>query len=130
MSKAAEAIRGEIPFPQAGEGVTLRFTNPVILTLQGKLGDDFIASAFERISKFDTRFVAECVNAAIHKDGKPGVMRFTDLDHVPIDEIGLVVLDGIYLAVFGRRFEEQLEYARIMRARRDGDEGPPESPAT
>jgi hypothetical protein len=130
MSSIAAGLRGEIPFPQAGEGVTLRFTNSIMLTLQDKLGADFVSEAYPRVAKHDLMFIATCVNMAIHKDGKPAALRFADLDHIPIEDIESIVLDGIFLAVFGRTFEGQLEYARVMAARGGADAPPPVTPET
>lgn len=129
MTSAIEAIRGERPLPEAGEGVTLRVTNSALVKLQAEFGDDFVFQAYERVTKFDAKFIVAVFVAAAHKDGKPGLLKAEDVDHIPVDELGLAVLDALYLAVFGRRFEDQVRHAEIMRHKAQTD-SPTPSPET
>ena len=128
MSEILAKVRGEIPFPEAGEGVIIRFTNNDIVELQTLLGDDIIQNAAIRAANFDIRFIAECAKRGVIKKGM--VVPQKDYDHVPLEDLGAKIVDGLWVAAFGRTYEDQIRWATIERARRDADESPPESPAT
>ncbi|TJW14464.1 MAG: hypothetical protein E5W82_10840 [Mesorhizobium sp.] len=102
-------IRGEISFPQAGEGVFIRFTNTDCDNLQGKFGENWFADAVARLNRVDTTFLRECVAFGGKKDGKPFRIKYDELD-CPMVEILDAVLDALFLAVHGRKFEDHLDY--------------------
>lgn len=102
-------MRGEVPFPQAGEGVVLRFTNPDCDKLQGKFGENWFADVVPRLNRFDTTYIKECVAVGGKKDGKPFAIKYDELD-CPMIEIVDAVLDGLFLAMHGRTFEDHLDY--------------------
>lgn len=125
---AIQAMRGEIPFPQAGEGVTVRFTNADFVKIQEIFGEEAIVRSPAKIGWHDIRFIAECAKLGVRgQDKKP--LPPEAYDHVPIEELGGAILDGIYIALFGRRFEEQQKWAQIEAARVGANSGPLQNPA-
>ncbi|TIX28927.1 hypothetical protein [Mesorhizobium sp.] len=102
-------LRADLPFPQAGEGVYIRFTNPDCDNLQGKFGPDWFADSVPRLNRFDTTYIRECVALGGKKDGKPFRIKYDELDCAMI-EIVDVILDGLFLAMHGRKFEDHLDY--------------------
>lgn len=102
-------MRGDVPFPQAGEGVYLRFTNPDCDQLQGKFGDNWFADVVPRLNRIDTAYLRECIAFGGKKDGKPFRIKYDELD-CPMIEIIDTVLDALFLAVHGRKFEDHLDY--------------------
>ena len=122
-------IRGEVPFPAAGEGVALRFTNPDCDALQKKYGDHWFTDAMARCNRFDLEFIRDCVLIGTKKDGKKHVVDWDKLD-CTIFEASEAVLDALFLAVHGRNFNDYLEYLnskRNLEAAKE-DEGNSSSP--
>lgn len=116
-------IRGEVPFPQAGEGVVLRFTNPDCNHLQKKFGDMWFADAIARANRFDMEFLKECVTVGAKFEGKPKIIAFDSLDCTLVD-VAEAVIDGLFLAMHGRTFEDHLSYLDSVRtANKEEDEG-------
>lgn len=107
-------MRSDIPFPQAGEGVYLRFTNVDCDHLQGKFGDNWFADIIPRLNRIDTTYLRECIAIGGKKDGKPFRIKYDELDCTLIETID-VVLDGLFLAVHGRKFEDHLDYLASMK---------------
>ena len=102
-------VRGELPFPAAGEGVVLRFTNPDCDQLQKEYKDNWFADAVQRCNRFDVVFLRKCVEIGTKKDGKHIIVKYDSLD-CPLVEIAQSVLDALFLAMHGRTFEDHLEY--------------------
>ena len=102
-------VRGELPFPVAGEGVILRFTNPDCDQLQKEFGDNWFLAAVERCNRFDMAYLRKCVEVGVKKDGKHIIVKYDALD-CTIVEIAQSVLDALFLAMHGRTFDDHLEY--------------------
>lgn len=121
-------MRGELPFPIAGEGVVLRFTNPDCAKLQEIFGENWFSDAWAKVNRFDMKFLQTCVEIGAKKDGKPIQVGFGGLD-APMHEIAQAVLDGLFLAMHGRNFEDHLEYLEsIKNSVSEEDEGNALSP--
>lgn len=106
-------MRGELPFPAAGEGTVLRFTNPDCDKLQKEFGDNWFADVVQRCNRFDVVFLRKCIEIGAKKDGKTVNAAYDDLD-CPMVEIAQSVLDALFLAMHGRTFEDHLEYLDSM----------------
>ncbi|RWD00168.1 MAG: hypothetical protein EOS58_30780 [Mesorhizobium sp.] len=117
-------IRGEVPFPQAGEGVYLRFSNPDCDQLQGKFGENWFADAVPRLNRVDTLYLRNCLAFGGKKDGKPFRIDYDTLD-CPIGDMLDAVLDALFLAVHGRKFDDHLDYLANVKKLEvaDGDQG-------
>ncbi|BCH33121.1 hypothetical protein MesoLjLc_50510 [Mesorhizobium sp. L-8-10] len=123
-------MRGELPFPEAGEGVVLRFTNPDCDHLHKKFGDQWFGDAVARCNRADMTYLRECVAVGGKKDGKGHRIAFDELD-CPVFVICEKVLDALFLAMHGRTFEAHLNHldsVAIANAGKNDDEGNASSP--
>ena len=102
-------IRGELPFPAAGEGVALRFTNPDCDKLQEKFGENWFLDSIARCNRFDMAYIRECILLGAKKDGKKFAVEYDKLDCTVV-EMAETVLDALFLAMQGRTFNDHLEY--------------------
>ncbi|WP_192246046.1 hypothetical protein [Mesorhizobium silamurunense] len=107
-------LRGELPFPAAGEGVVLRFTNVDLDSLQAKFGDNYFGDAVPRLNRFDMKYMREVIAYGGKKDGKPFRIAFDELD-IPTVDIANAALDALFLAMHGRTFEGHLDYLENVR---------------
>lgn len=102
-------IRGDFPFPLAGEGVVLRFNNVDCAHLQEKFHENWFLDAPSKLNRSDIAFMKECWATGAKIDGKPARIPFEQLD-VPLAELSNALLDALYIAVMGRTFDKHLEY--------------------
>ncbi len=109
-----ESMRGELPFPEAGEGVVLRFNNQDCSLLQKDLGDNWFADAFARLNRSDVVFIKLGYELGCKLDGKPARLKFDD-NNLPLADLSNKILDALYLAVVGRTFEAHLEFLESKR---------------
>lgn len=116
------AMRGELPFPEAGEGIVLRFNNMDCDLLQKELGDNWFADAFARLNRSDMTYIKLGYELGCKLDGKPARLKFAEND-VPLAEVSNKILDALYLAVVGRTFEAHLEFLESKRATLLADAG-------
>lgn len=123
-------MRGEIPFPEAGEGIVLRFRNPDCDLLQKKFGDSWFLDALPKCNRFDMEFLRECVKVGAKKDGKKAEIDFDSLD-IPLSTISEHVIDALFLAMHGRTFNDQLTFLDNMKhlnaKESEGNESSPEN---
>ncbi|CDX26643.1 hypothetical protein MPL3356_60478 [Mesorhizobium plurifarium] len=123
-------LRGQVPFPDGGEGVYLRFTNPDLDNLQAKFGDNYFADCVPRLNRFDPKFMRECIAFGGKKDGKPFRIAYDDLD-CPQVVTANAILDALFLAMHGRTFEGHLDYLENVRKLEvNDDSGNQSSPAS
>ena len=78
-----DRLRAVVPFPVAGEGIGLKFSNSACAELQ------------------------VCVELGAVKDGKPTKVEFDNID-VPLMQIAESVLDALYMSVHGMTFGDYL----------------------
>ena len=114
-------VRGELPFPAAGEGVILRFTNADCDHLQKEFSDNWFADAVQRCNRFDTIYLRKCVEVGAKKEGKHFIVKYDSID-CPLVEIAQSVLDALFLAMHGRTFEDHLAYLDGLRTVANKDE--------
>lgn len=119
-----DRLRGETPFPEGGNGVSLKFINSKQAELQALFGDQWFTGAFDRISKIDVVFIFACIKAGAHKDGKPFVINIDSIG-APINEVAPKVLDALYISVHGQTFTEfAAEFVKAREAERLNGELP------
>lgn len=121
-------MRGELPFPEAGEGIVLRFRNPDCEHLQKMFGENWFMDSIPRCNRFDMAYLRECITVGAKKDGKKVKVDFDELD-CPVGRMAEVVLDSLFLAMQGRTFNDHLEYLDSMKHAKD-DEGNASGPET
>lgn len=123
----ADRLRGETPFPQAGEGVSLYFTNSACVKLQAQFGDKWITGAFERLNQIDANFAFTCIKLGARKDGKPFNVDIDKME-VPVKDLMLPVLDALFMSVHGQTFDEHLKelMAQMKAAELSGEPPLPE----
>lgn len=102
-----DRLRAEVPFPAAGEGIALKFSNSGCAELQKRYGADWFTSAHNRLNNFDPDFIRACVEIGAVKDKKPVKVDFDSLD-VPMMQIAETVLDALYVCVHGMTFGDYL----------------------
>lgn len=119
-------LRGEAPFPQAGEGVVLRYTNQDCEQLQKMFGDDWFNECVQRLNRFDMAYIRGCIEVGGKKGGKPHIIPFLKLD-CTVSELAQVVLDALFLAMHGRTFEDYIKFLDEQAKTKD-DEGNSSSP--
>ena len=107
-------MRGELPFPDAGEGIVLRFTNPDCAAIQKRFGPDWFQDALTRCNRTDIEYIEYCFELGAKKDGKPARLKFAEVD-VPLSTISQAILDSLFLAVMGRTFEDHLQFMEEKR---------------
>jgi hypothetical protein len=105
------ALRGETPFPEAGEGVSLRFTNAACMKLQQKFGSSWFTGAIERLDQFDLEFFRYALEVGGQKDDKPHKIDFDTLD-VPIADVAAKIVDALFISVHGRTFQAYITWIR------------------
>lgn len=121
--------RGEIPFPEAGEGIVLRFTNSDLSAIQKQFGPEWFNETFARLNRTDVDFIKFCYERGCKTfDGKYANLKF-DNSPVPVAALSNPILDGLFMAVLGRTFDEHLkmmekkaELARLDAAATEDDD--------
>ena len=103
----ADRLRVEVPFPQAGEGIALKFGNSGCAELQKRYGAEWFTNAHTRLNNFDPDFMKVCVEIGAVKDGKRTKVDFDSID-VPLMQIAEPILDALYVSVHGMTFAEYL----------------------
>lgn len=103
----AASLRGETPFPQAGEGVFLQFKTADKLALQHKFGDSWFVGAFERCDRYDMEFIVECLKVGGKKDGKPFPID-PDTIEAPLADVSTTVLNALYMSTHGKTYPDYL----------------------
>jgi hypothetical protein len=131
--KRIEAIRkrGEVDFPEAGEGVILRFTNADLARIEdqfeGDYYNDFVDQAVNGRMKAST--IVLLVSYGAKKDGKPYKVPDEILDDMAINDVGDLILDALSVAKRGKTFRELMEdfQAKLAEKGEAGadDENPP-----
>lgn len=118
-------------FPDAGEGVFLRFRNRDLRDLfnDPDFGPNYVQVATEGIIRFDLNIIDKLLKAGAKKGDAEFKVSLDDLDGVSLEEVQRALLDALSLSVNGRKYLEQIEYvdAEIRRRQKAGD---PEGPTT
>lgn len=112
MTVPANKRRGEVPFPEAGEGAYLQFTIDAMERLNDELGDDYLSITLNQVANLSpVRFLRTMVEMTLH-DGSIDDYPFG----LPMDEVKERVLDAVYLSINGKttaQFREEAEKAQI-----------------
>jgi hypothetical protein len=120
-------LRGESPFPEAGEGVSLLFTWSDQLALQKKYGEDWYTLADVRCLKLDVEFIGECVKLGARKDGKRWTVALDDIA-AAMEAVALAVLNGIFMSTRGKDFATVAKEAKAARDKAKDDESKGDGP--
>lgn len=119
----ADLMRIETPFPCAGEGVSLMFSNRACAELQKRFGAEWFTSSSTRLNNFDTEYMAACVEVGSMKDGKPAKIAFDAID-APLMKVAEAILDALYVSVHGQTFVEYLIEASKRMEALEGTQNP------
>ena len=122
----ANKMRGGIAFPEAGEGVYLRFLTDDIAKLRNKLGnpDKWFPAVFEALNDIRPDFLefALLVGAKQEPNGEPCKIEIDQLQEehdLSLQEIGIRAIDAVYLAVTGQLYSEVIAEAAKQLAGQD-----------
>ena len=105
---SAALLRFETPFPIAGEGVSLLFSNKACAELQKKFGEKWFTGCFARWDAFDVDYFKTCIEAGCVKDGKPFKVAFDEIN-APLIKICEPVVDALFICVHGMNFADYLQ---------------------
>lgn len=119
----ADRLRAETPFPAAGEGISLKFSNSACAELQKRFGAEWFTGASARLNNFDVEFIKGCVEVGACKDGKRVSVDVDALD-VPLMKLAEPILDALYTSVHGMGFIEYLVEARKRMEVLEGAQNP------
>lgn len=101
-------MRGAIPFPEAGDGVYLRFRATDMMKLQLEFGGGWFTGAIDRVNNVDAELIFKYASAGAKKDEKPFEIDWDNVDASMV-EVGTKVLDGLFMAVHRTTFGEHME---------------------
>lgn len=104
MSKPANERRGEVALPEAGEGAFIRFTVDSLARLEKEYGEDYFEKVLTGLSKARWPVFMKCVEVSVKE------MKAIPPFGLPLEELQARLVDGLYLTVHGRTFEEQQEH--------------------
>jgi hypothetical protein len=104
---SANAYRGEVSLPEAGEGAYLRLTLDGSAKLQGALGKEWLSAVYDGLGSSDIEIIKKCLEfmlyGADHKKASEWEIHQTDLQK----RIG----DAVSLYRTGRNLEEDEAWA-------------------
>ena len=122
---SVDALRGDIPLPGAGEGVSLRFRRVDCGVLQKEFGDEWFTGATGRLDRMDIAYISKCVEVGAKKGGKEAKVDIDSLD-VSLMDICIAILDALYFAVHGKPFKDYIEelQRKIDEAKGELDDNP------
>lgn len=123
------SLRGETPFPQGGDGVVLKFRNTALAMLQDKFGDDYFTAALTRCDRLDAKYIFECIRLGAMKDGKPFGVTIDKID-TPLKDLAAMVLDALYVSMFGMTFKERADEWEAARRKGESPLAEASSPET
>lgn len=103
----ADRLRMEVPFPVAGEGITLKLSNPDIRQLEGHFGKTWWKDIIEAFDRWDLDALQKCVTAAARKDGEKVKVDVMTLE-VPLVELFTPMTNALYVCVHGKTYSELL----------------------
>lgn len=99
--------RGEVPLPEAGEGVYLILTMDGMERLEGAYGETYLSAVIENVNALSPRYIKTALSV---------MMKGGDIDDTPfgltLDELKTRILDAISLAVSGKVFTDAQSDAR------------------
>lgn len=101
-------MRGAIPFPEAGDGVYLRFRASDMMKLQLQFGSGWFSDAIDRVNSVDVELIFKYAAIGAKKDEKPFEIDWDTVD-VSMVDVGTKVLDGLFMAVHRTTFGEHME---------------------
>ncbi len=105
--------RGEAPFPEAGEGAFVCFTNTEMVALEAEYGDDFYEHIRLGLERASPAIIIKCLELGL-KSGDERVRMSIGPDEYPFPlvEAQLPILDALTLSRTGMSYEEALIRAR------------------
>lgn len=123
--------RGETNFPEAGEGVVLRFRNSDLKLIEKREGDAFFNEFLDKClgGRVGIETLEFYVGHGAKKDGQPFKVSESALDDIPVHDLAELVLDALCVSVKGMKAKAYVEEA--FKAFQEGPQGPlPTSPET
>lgn len=122
--------RGEVAYPEAGDGIVLRFTNRDLKELQVEFDNKrWMQNFYNDMMQGDNDLVMLEIlarKAVKGKDGKPKKLPEDAFDKLTVKQFGLRVMDALTVSVHGQTFEEFMEeQARLIKEAAENGETPP-----
>ncbi|CAM5769787.1 hypothetical protein [Bosea minatitlanensis] len=119
-----KTFNNAVPFPEAGEGVVLRFRTIDLIKLEEKYGESFTEVISRLLSANSSACMVECLKHGLKKeDGRTpfGRLDFNDLPF-SIVEARESIFDAITCAITGQSFAALLDArARIVEGDQPAD---------
>jgi hypothetical protein len=115
VGNLANGSRGEIDFPQAGEGAVLRFTVDSLERLESKYGAEYLDIVLLGLHRAQVGVFKAVFDVALQN----GASEFPF--ESALEALQRPIIDALYLTVYGRTYDEQeahldKEYAKQMKA--------------
>lgn len=119
------SLRGEVPFPKAGEGAFLQFTITDLVELEDEYGQDFFQKIELAVQNSYPKILARCVCIGMKTRPEGGHAKrlykgINDLDNVDyhvVTDTGMELLNAVSLAVSTEDYESLLK--NIAQAEQD-----------
>ncbi|HWJ72913.1 MAG TPA: hypothetical protein VNX29_07090 [Kaistia sp.] len=99
-----------VAMPELGEGAALRLGMKDMQALRDNFGDGWFTEAPSRCNSIDVAYIAAVIERAGRFHGEPAPIDIEMHPDVPIATFAQRALDVVFLAVFGRRFEDELRH--------------------
>ena len=119
--------RGEIPFPQAGEGAFVHFSLADLAELEDLFGRNFFGEIEEAAFHASPRDLPKCLGIGLKsRDAEGKVTRiWDDLDHAALKftmaDVGEPILDAISQSHLGKTYKELVEEAEEARKKAEAE---------
>lgn len=131
---AAIKARGETAFPEAGEGVILRYRNSDLKQIEAEHGPEWFQSMIDTFLRGipSITFILGMVQYGAKKGGVPYEVPEDILDDIPVHDLADKIFDAACLSMKGLPAKEYLEetFARHAEMEAKGEDPSPPSPDT
>ncbi len=119
-------MRGEVDFPEGGEGVVLRLSNADLAALRKFYGKSWFDEVMNGLQVFDMDVIASVLKVAPKKGGDQHSVDLLSLS-VPVIVLTGKVTDALFLALHGVTFGTFM-IDRAKEIARSAADRPPSSP--
>lgn len=114
--------RGEVPLPEAGEGIFLRYDVDALERLEAAYGEDFINVILKGMSQCRVKVYQTVVACGIRsntKNEKGGITLEREMPFgMSFEDLQERILDAFYMTIHGRSYAEQKAFEEQMMAER------------
>lgn len=120
-------MRGEVDFPEGGDGVVLRLSNTDLAGLRKVYGKNWFDEVMNGLQAFDMDVIGTVLKVAPKKDGVQMSVDVLTLSAVPVITLTGKVIDALFLALHGVAFGTFM-IDRAKELTRNAADRPPSSP--